>query len=145
MGILANERRVALHHRALWLEYLTVGWNVIEAAVAITAGIIAGSVALIGFGVDSAVEVISAVGLLWRLRRAGPHAPVAEESAAEKRALYVVAITFYLLAAYISFESVSSLVQREEPLTSPVGIALSIVSLIAMPVLAFAKQRTGWE
>ena len=137
--------RVALHRRAVRLEYFTIGWNVIEAVVAIGAGIVAGSVALIGFGVDSGIEVISAVGLLWRLRKAGPHAPVAEESAAEKRALYIVAITFFLLAAYISFEAVSSLVQREEPLTSPVGIVLSILSLAVMPVLAFAKQRTGQE
>jgi divalent metal cation (Fe/Co/Zn/Cd) transporter len=145
MGILANERRVALHHRALWLEYLTVGWNVIEAAVAITAGIIAGSAALIGFGVDSAIEVISAVGLLWRLRKAGPHAPVTEESEAEKRALYVVAATFFLLAAYITYDATSALIQREEPLTSPAGIVLSVLSLAVMPVLAYAKHRTGRE
>ena len=83
---LPAERRVALHRRALWLEYFTVGWNVVEAVVAIGAGVIAGSVALIGFGADSGIEVISAVGLLWRLRKAGPHAAVGEESAAEKRA-----------------------------------------------------------
>jgi divalent metal cation (Fe/Co/Zn/Cd) transporter len=145
MRILANERRVALHHRALWLEYLTVGWNVIEAAVAITAGIIAGSVALIGFGVDSAIEVISAVALLWRLRKAGPHAPVTEESEAEKRALYVVAATFFLLAAYITYDATSALIRREEPLTSPAGIVLSVLSLAVMPVLAYAKHRTGRE
>ena len=81
------ERREALHRRAMWLEYFTVGWNIVEAVVAIGAGIIAGSVALIGFGADSAIEVVSAVGLLWRLRKAGPHAAVREESAAEKRAL----------------------------------------------------------
>jgi cation diffusion facilitator family transporter len=134
---------VALHRRALRLEYVTVGWNVIEAFVAIGAGLIAGSVALIGFGVDSGIEVISAVGLLWRLRAAGPHAEVAEESAAEKRALYIVAATFFLLAAYITYEAIGSLLAREEPLTSPVGIGLSIVSLTVMPALAFAKQRTG--
>ena len=99
VATLSAERRVALHHRALWLEYFTVGWNVVEALVAIGAGVIAGSVALIGFGADSAIEVISAVGLLWRLRKAGPHATVSEASAAEKRALYVVAITFFLLAS----------------------------------------------
>jgi divalent metal cation (Fe/Co/Zn/Cd) transporter len=65
----STERRVALHRRALWLEYFTVGWNVVEAVVAIGAGLIAGSVALIGSGADTAVEVISAVGLLWRLQR----------------------------------------------------------------------------
>ena len=79
MAALSVERRITLHRRALWLEYFTVGWNVVEAVVAIGAGVIAGSVALIGFGADSAIEVISAVGLLWRLRRAGPHATVTEE------------------------------------------------------------------
>jgi hypothetical protein len=139
------ERRVALHHRALWLEYFTVGWNVVEGVVAISAGVIAGSVALIGFGADSAIEVISSVGLLWRLRKAGPHAAVSEESAAEKRALYVVAITFFLLAIYITWEAVKSLISREEPLTSPVGIILAVLSLAVMPTLAVAKQRVGKE
>jgi divalent metal cation (Fe/Co/Zn/Cd) transporter len=114
----STERRVALNGSALWLEYFTVGWNVVEAVVAIGAGLIAGSVALIGFGADSAIEVISAVGLLWRLRKAGPHAAVSEESAAEKRALYVVAITFFLLAVYITWEAVKSLSSLEQPLTS---------------------------
>jgi divalent metal cation (Fe/Co/Zn/Cd) transporter len=139
------ERRVALHRRALWLEYFTVGWNVVEAAVAIGAGVIAGSVALIGFGADSAIEVISAIGLLWRLRKAGPHAAVSEESAAEKRALQVVAITFFLLAAYITWEAVTSLIGREEPLTSPVGLVLAVLSLAVMTALAAIKQRVGKE
>jgi cation diffusion facilitator family transporter len=143
MSALAPARRVALHRRALWLEYFTIGWNVVEALVAIGAGIIACSVALIGFGVDSAIEVISAVGLLWRLKRAGPHAEVEEESAAEKRALFIVAATFFLLAVYIVVEASRALVNREEPLTSPVGIALSVLSLLIMPVLAYAKHRTG--
>src|SRR5215212_9322623 len=128
VATLSAERRVVLHHRALWLEYFTVGWNVVEAVVAIGAGLIAGSVALIGFGADSAIEVISAVGLLWRLRKAGPHATVSEGSAAEKRALYVVAITFFLLAIYITWEAVKSLISREEPLTSPIGIILAVLS-----------------
>jgi divalent metal cation (Fe/Co/Zn/Cd) transporter len=142
---LSAERRVALHHRALWLEHFTVGWNVVEAVVAIGAGVIASSVALIGFGADSAIEVISAIGLLWRLRKAGPHAPVSEESAAEKRALYVVAITFFLLAIYITWEAVKSLIGREEPLTSPVGVVLAVLSLVVMTALASIKQRVGKE
>jgi divalent metal cation (Fe/Co/Zn/Cd) transporter len=139
------ERRQGLHRRALWLEYFTIGWNVIEAVVAIGAGIIAGSVALIGFGVDSSIEVISALGLLWRLRKAGPEATVAEESAAERRALYIVAGTFFLLSAYISFEAITALVGREEPETSTVGLVLSVLSLLIMPALAWWKQRTGRE
>jgi divalent metal cation (Fe/Co/Zn/Cd) transporter len=137
------ERRQALHRRAVWLEYVTVGWNVIEGVVAIGAGIIAGSVALVGFGVDSSIEVISALGLLWRLRTAGPEATVAEESAAERRALHVVAATFFLLAAYISFEAGTALIGREEPDRSTVGLVLSVLSLVIMPVLAWSKQRTG--
>jgi cation diffusion facilitator family transporter len=142
---LSAERRIALHRRALWLEYSTVGWNVVEAVVAIGAGVLAGSVALIGFGADSAIEVISAVGLLWRLREAGPHAAVNKESAAEKRALYVVAVTFFVLAGYITWEAVRSLISREPPLTSPVGIVLAVLSLLVMTALAYVKQRTGRE
>lgn len=145
MTMLEPARRVTLHRRALRLEYFTVGWNVIEAVVAITAGVIAASVALVGFGVDSGIEIISAIGLLWRLRAAGPHAEVGEETAAEKRALYVVAVTFFLLAAYITYDAVGALIQREEPLTSPVGLVLAGLSLAIMPVLAYAKQRTGHE
>jgi divalent metal cation (Fe/Co/Zn/Cd) transporter len=139
------ERRRGLYRRALRLEYFTVGWNVIEAVVAIGAGIIASSVALVGFGVDSGVEVISAVGLLWRLRTAGPTATVQEESAAERRALYVVAATFFLLGAYITVEARSALLQGERPETSTVGLVLSVLSLLIMPALAWWKQRTGRE
>ena len=143
MTVLVPDRRRALHRRALWLEYFTVGWNIVEGVVAIGAGIVAGSVALIGFGADSAIEVVSAVGLLWRLRKAGPDAPLSEESAAEKRALYVVAATFFLLAGYIAYDSITGLIRHVEPLTSPVGIVLAAVSLLVMPALAFAKQRVG--
>jgi divalent metal cation (Fe/Co/Zn/Cd) transporter len=139
------ERRQGLHRRALRLEYFTVGWNIIEAVVAIGAGLIAGSVALIGFGVDSGVEVISAVGLLWRFRKAGPTATVQEESTAERRALYIVAATFFLLAAYISYEAISALTGRKAPETSTVGLVLSGLSLVIMPALAWWKQRTGRE
>jgi divalent metal cation (Fe/Co/Zn/Cd) transporter len=139
------EHRQGLHRRALRLEYFTIGWNVIEAVVAIGAGIIAGSVALIGFGVDSGIEVISAIGLLWRLRKAGPTATVQEESAAERRALYLVAATFFLLAAYISLQAITALAGREAPETSTVGLVLSVLSLLIMPALAYSKQRTGRE
>jgi divalent metal cation (Fe/Co/Zn/Cd) transporter len=140
---LSLERRRGLHRRALWLEYVTVGWNVVEGVVAIGAGLLAGSVALVGFGVDSSIEVISALGLLWRLRKAGPDATVQEESAAERRALYVVAATFFLLAAYIAVEAGSSLIGREAPERSTVGLVLSVLSLVIMPALAYMKQRTG--
>jgi divalent metal cation (Fe/Co/Zn/Cd) transporter len=101
-------RRRALHRRAPVLEWFTVGWNVVEALVAIGAGVVSGSVALIGFGVDSAIEVTSAIGLLWRLRTSAD-APRDEETAAERRALQVVAFTFFALALYVGYEAVSGL------------------------------------
>lgn len=138
-------RKRLLHRRALRLEYFTVAWNVIEAVVAITAGVIVGSVVLIGFGADSGIEVISAVALLWRLRRAGADADADTEAHAERRALYAVAATFFLLAAYITFESTSALIAGDEPDSSTVGLVLSLVSLAVMPALAFWKARTGRE
>jgi cation diffusion facilitator family transporter len=138
-------RREALHRRGVRLEWFTVAWNVVEAAVAIGVGIALGSVALIGFGADSGIEVISAVALLWRLLRAGPHASVPEEGAAERKALYLVAATFFLLALYITYEAVGSLLSGDGPETSIVALALSAVSLIVMPILAYLKGRTGRE
>ncbi len=135
----------ALHRRALRLEWLTVSWNVIEAAVAIGAGLIAGSTALIAFGLDSAIEVTSAIGLLWRLYRAEASVSAKEHSEAERKALSVVAATFFGLAAFIAYESIPALLSRESPGTSTVGLVLSVLSLIAMPVLAYAKQKTGKE
>jgi cation diffusion facilitator family transporter len=142
---LTSARREKLYRRGLLLEWFTVAWNVIEAVVAIGAGIIVGSVALVGFGVDSGVEVISAVALLWRLYRAGPDASAEEHGAAEKRALYLVAATFFLLAAYITYEAIGALVSREGPENSTVGLVLSVISILVMPALAYGKQRTGRE
>jgi cation diffusion facilitator family transporter len=135
--------RERLHARALRLEYFTVAWNVIEAAVAITAGVIAGSVALVGFGADSSIEVLSAVALLWRLRTARADAPEHEHERAEHRALYAVAATFFLLAAYIAIEAGTALIGEEEPETSTVGLVLAALSLAVMPALALAKGRTA--
>jgi cation diffusion facilitator family transporter len=138
-------RKRHLHRRALRLEYFTVACNVIEAVVAITAGVIVGSVALIGFGADSGIEVISALALLWRLRRAGADADAETEAHAERRALHAVAATFFLLAAYIGFEAIAALIAGEEPGSSTVGVVLSLVSLAVMPALAYWKGRTGRE
>jgi len=144
MRLVDLDRRRALHHRAVVLEWFTVGWNVVEALVAVGAGLLSGSVALIGFGVDSGIEVISAVGLLWRLRTSAD-APKDEETAAERRALYVVAFTFFALALYVGYEAVSGLIGHEAPEPSRVGIVLSVLSLVVMPALAWLKQRTGRE
>jgi divalent metal cation (Fe/Co/Zn/Cd) transporter len=139
---LTPARREKLHRRGLRLEWFTVAWNVVEAVVAIGAGLVVGSVALVGFGVDSGIEVISAVALLWRLYRAGPEASTEEQGAAEKRALYLVAATFFLLVAYITYEAIDALVSGEGPESSTVALVLSI---LIMPTLAYGKQRTSRE
>ena len=138
-------RERVLHRRALRLEWFTIGWNVLEAAIAITAGVIAGSVALIGFGADSGIEVMSAVFLVWRLRAARPGDDAEKHRAAEVKALYGVAATFFLLSAYIAYEAITALIAGEAPERSTVGLALAVTSLIVMPALAFWKQRTGRE
>lgn len=119
------------------LEYFTLGWNVIEAAVAIGAGVMAGSIALVGFGADSVIESLSGAVLLWRLQ-----SHEADE-AREQRALKLVGGTFLVLAAYVAFEAGRDLLRREEPATSLVGIGLAVASLIIMPVLARAKRRVA--
>lgn len=119
------------------LEYFTIGWNMVEAGIAIGAGWFAGSIALVGFGVDSLIESLSGSVLLWRL-----FSPTHDESR-EKIALKLVGISFLILAAYVAFEAVKSLLAREPPQTSFVGIGLSIVSLIIMPLLAHAKRQSA--
>jgi cation diffusion facilitator family transporter len=138
-------RREELHHRGVRLEVFTIAWNAVEGVVAIGAGIATGSVSLIGFGADSFIEVISAVALLWRLRKAGPNASAEERGEAERRALYMVAATFFFLAAYIAYEAFGALLSGEGPEDSTVGLVLSVVSLLVMPALAYGKQRTGRE
>ena len=130
--------------RGLQLEYLTVGWNIAEGVIAVGAGIVAGSIALIGFGVDSFVETISGAVLLWRLsaEAGGRHDEVAIEQI-EERAEKLVGVAFLLLAAYVAFEAVRTLINQEAPDASPVGIVLTAVSIIVMLWLARAKRRVG--
>ena len=130
-----------LTRRGLRLAQFTVGYNVIEGIVAIAAGAAAGLVSLIGFGVDSGIESISAVLVGMRLAARLRHGTVDE--AKERRALKLVAVTFFLLAAYVTIEGVRGLVQAEVPDTSPVGVAVLVASLIVMPLLAAAKTRVG--
>jgi divalent metal cation (Fe/Co/Zn/Cd) transporter len=132
-----------LHRRALHLEILTTLWNVAEAVIAMGSGAVAGSSALIAFGIDSLIEVSSALAVLWRLLKAGPQATVEESEHADRRAHLMVGITFFLLAVYVVIEAGLSLSLRETPQPAPVGIALAVASLIAMPSLACAKQRTA--
>lgn len=121
------------------LEYFTLGWNMVEAAVAIGAGWLAGSIALVGFGVDSLIESFSGAILLWRLA-----SPALDESR-ERLSLRLVGLSFFLLAAYVCFEAVKSLIASEPPKASIVGIVLAAVSLIVMPLLARAKRKVASE
>ena len=132
-------RRLYLQH-GITLEYLTLGWNALEGLVAVTSGIIAGSVALIGFGIDSFIESSSGAALLWRLR--SEHRGANAEQA-ERRALKLVGVSFFLLALYVAVESLKSLIQRERPEQSTVGIVLAVLSLIVMPWLARQKRRAA--
>lgn len=129
----ATERTEHLRHGRK-LEYFTIGWNMVEASVAIGAGWLAGSTALVGFGIDSLIESISGSVLLWRL------ASPAHDESREQIALKLVGVSFLLLAAYVAFEAAKSLFVHDPPHVSPVGIVLSVISLIIMPVLARAKR-----
>ena len=119
------------------LEYATISWNLIEGAVSITAGLLAGSVALVGFGVDASIECISGAVLLWRLQ-AGE---LGERR--ERAALRLVGVSFLLLAAYVLFEAAMSLLRREPPEASTLGVAIAAISLVIMPLLARAKRRVA--
>ena len=136
--------RPALLRRGLRLEYLTVGWNIAEGLIAVGAGIAAGSIALIGFGVDSFVETISGAVLIWRLS-AEARGTLDEEAVEriEHRAERLVGVAFLVLAAYVAFEAVRSLLVQEEPQASPVGIGLTALSIAVMLWLAQQKRRTG--
>ena len=129
--------RTRLGRRAQWLAGASVAYNVLEAVVAVTAGLVAGSVALVGFGLDSVVEVSSGVIILWQFRHRMPETR-------ERRALRLMALAFFGLAAYVTVESVRDLFfSAGEPDTSPVGIGLAIASLVIMPFLSWAQRRTG--
>lgn len=128
--------RARLGRRAQLLAGASVSYNLVEGVIALTAGLVAGSVALIGFGLDSAVEVSSGLIILWQFRH---HLPESRE----QKALRLIAVSFFALAAYVTFESVRALATSSEPEASPVGIGLAIASLIVMPYIAWAQRRTG--
>lgn len=129
--------------RALRLEYLTVGWNVVEGVIAVTAAIAAGSVALMGFGIDSFVESASGSVLIWRLLAERRRASAAAIEQVERRAQRIVAVSLFALAAYIIGDAAYSLVTGERPEPSPVGMILTAVSLGVMWWLAKAKLRAA--
>jgi divalent metal cation (Fe/Co/Zn/Cd) transporter len=137
------ERQAHVAH-ALRLEYLTVGWNIAEGVIAVTAAVLAGSVALLGFGIDSFIESTSGVIMLWRLyaeRRPGHDD--ARLDAIEHRARKLVALSLFLLAAFIAVDAAQTLWLAEQPAFSAVGVGLTGVSLVVMMWLARAKRRVA--
>ncbi|HEY8720942.1 cation diffusion facilitator family transporter [Pengzhenrongella sp.] len=134
--ILAVEDRLRLGRRAQLLAGVSVAYNVIEGAVAITAGVLAGSVALVGFGLDSVVEVSSGLIIVWQFTHRLPETR-------ERRALRLMAWSFFALAAYVAVESVRTLLGGTVPDPSPIGIGLASASLVIMPFLSWAQRRTG--
>ncbi|MFC1991202.1 cation diffusion facilitator family transporter [Chloroflexota bacterium] len=131
-----------LYKKGLQLEYVTVGYNVLEAIASIVFGSLSNSIALIGFGLDSIVESLSGLVLIWRLRQHG-RISVDTEEKIEKRATRFVALTFFILGLYVLFESIKILVTIEIPEPSLPGIIIAVVSLIVMPVLTWQKYKTG--
>ncbi len=125
--------------RGLRLEYTTLGYNVVEAVVSIVSGVLAGSVALIGFGVDAVIESISGSIMLWRLKADEHH----RREEFEKRALKLIGWSFLLLAAYVGYEAAEKLWTREEPRRSIAGIVIASCSVVIMPVLARKKRAVG--
>jgi divalent metal cation (Fe/Co/Zn/Cd) transporter len=135
---LTEERRVRLHRRVRFIVGFTITYNVIEAVVAITAGAQASSAALIGFGLDSVIEVASAAAVAWQFTRKDPERW-------EKATVRAIAIAFFALAAYVTIDAVLSLTGQADVDHSPLGIGIAVASLIIMPVLAWFEFRTGRE
>lgn len=133
-----RDRRAVLSRRVRLLVAATITYNVIEAVVAIAAGTVADSTALIGFGLDSVIEVASAAAVAWQFSGTDPQAR-------ERTALRVIAVSFFALALYVTVESVRSLLGAQPAAHSTVGIALAAVSLLVMPFLSFAQRRAGRE
>jgi divalent metal cation (Fe/Co/Zn/Cd) transporter len=135
---LDTARRTVLSRRVRLLVTATIIYNVAEAVIAITAGTVASSTALIGFGLDSVIEVASATAVAWQFSGSDPERR-------ERAALKVIALSFFALAAYVAVESVRSLLGAEAAGHSTVGIALAAVSLVVMPFLSYAQRRAGRE
>ncbi len=131
-------RRTMLSRRVRLLVAATISYNVIEAIVAISAGMVASSTALIGFGLDSVIEVASASAVAWQFSGRDPEAR-------ERTALKAISLSFFALAGYVTVESVRSLTGAEDASHSTVGIALAAVSLVIMPLLSYAQRRAGRE
>lgn len=137
-GLVAERARTARTGRGL--QHLTIAWNAAECVVALVAGALAGSIALVGFGLDSAIEVTASLAALWRLAH---DADEARREAAERRALRVIGACFLALAAYVAYEGAAALAGRRAPEESLTGLVLAALSLLVMPLLARAKRRVA--
>lgn len=134
--------RQAVARRGKHLEYFTIAWNSLEGLVAVVAGALAGSISLVGFGIDSFIEVTSGAVLLWRM---SGDADVRKRERREKLSLRIVGVCFLALAAYVGYESISDLVRKKSPEHSIPGIVLACLSLVVMPLLSRAKKKVGNE
>jgi len=132
------DRQLALTRRIRWLVAATITYNIVEAVVAIGAGTVASSTALVGFGLDSVIEVASATAVAWQFSGSDPRAR-------ERTALKVIAVSFFALAGYVGVEAVRALLGAESAEHSTVGIVLAAVSLAVMPGLSYAQRRAGRE
>ncbi|MGZ7021095.1 MAG: cation transporter [Ilumatobacteraceae bacterium] len=133
-----TDRRALLTRRVRFLVGATITYNVVEAVVALGAGAVASSAALVGFGLDSLIEVASATAVAWQFAGRDPESR-------ERTALRIIALSFFALAAYVTVESVRALFGEVEPRPSTVGIVLAALSLLVMPVLSYAQRRAGRE
>ncbi len=140
MGNIALADRTALLKRGRQLEYFTVFYNSLEGLIGIAAGLLAGSIALVGFGFDSAIEVTSGAALLWRLHKDGD---TARREHLERVTLRIVGACFLALAVYVGYDAIQSLIRKEAPERSLVGIGLAVASLVIMPLLARAKRAVA--
>ena len=132
--------RPGLVRRGLWLNYLAIAYNTAEAIVSVAAGLVAGSVALVGFGVDSGIEVMASVAAQWRLRA---DLDLVRRERVERVTHRVIGASFLVLAAYVAIDSVTTLWEREAPEASTVGLVILVLSVLVMPPLARAKRRVA--
>lgn len=133
-------QRPAIARRGRNLEIFTIAWNSLEGLIAIGAGLVAGSISLVGFGIDSVIECISGAALLWRM---GSDAEEGERERVERLTLKIVGVSFLLLAAYVAIEAGTHLWHRHAPRHSTVGIVLAVASLVVMPLLAREKRKVA--
>jgi divalent metal cation (Fe/Co/Zn/Cd) transporter len=136
----ALDDRTRLVRRGLRLNYLTIGYNALEGVLSIAAGLVAGSVALVGFGIDSVIELMASAAAQWRLRT---DLDLARRERVEHQAHRMIGVSFLALAAYVAYESVTALWYREQPEPSPLGVAILALSAVVMPALARAKRRVA--